>query len=59
MDACSEDMRMAAAVLALKTRKTLFEKTPKAIPAHHEKAGRSTGPNLMLLDMFQAHETTK
>lgn len=59
MDACSEDMRMAAAVLALKARNTLVEKKQKAIPAHHEKAGRINNVDMMLLDMFQAHEAVK
>lgn len=59
MDACADDMRMAAAVLALKARKTLVEKRPKVVPQHHEKAGRSTGLDMTLLDMFQAHEQPK
>ena len=59
MDACPDDMRMAAAVLALKARNTLIEKKPKPIPAHHEKAGRVNNIDMMLLDMFQAHELPK
>lgn len=55
MDSSSDDMRMTAAVLALKHRGALVEKKPKPIPQHHEKAGR-VAAEYTLLDVRRIHE---